>query len=118
MATWPTTLPEEFDRGAGDFSFEPIDNVISDEPDSGEVMTSLRFTGEMFRVTGSVLMTTEQLAIFREWWKTDLKFRSRPFTWKDPTTGDEASFVAMRPYRLSALGGGNFHVALNLVQLP
>jgi hypothetical protein len=113
MIGWPSSLPEKL-RNDG-FSSQARSNVAIAEPEVGEVMTRVRFTGRVDDVVGKLTLTGEELRILENFWQYDLKFGALPFSWDHPTLqiAATAHFLG-RPVRPSALPGDLFDVDLPL----
>lgn len=91
MPAWPDTLPQYFLQSG--FRRKPLPNATTIDTESGEPLSRLRFTGDQSSVTGSIMVDTDGLATFRNFWKYDLAQGTLRFTWDDPATGEAAEFL-------------------------
>ena len=116
---WPTSLPQ---KPLTSYSGGFMDNRASFQSDTGEPMERPLTTGvpEVYNVTFRVL-TLDQYAIFKEWYRTDLNFGVKRFIFRDPLVRQPVWFKLLRgdpPYQVTATGGQYVNLQARLMRLP
>jgi len=89
-ATWPDTLPRCLILNG--LSFDEPDVTVRDENDVGPDTVRLRYTAASQPFSGTMYMTSSQLATFRSFFRTTLRRGTLPFYWIDPTDGSTGVF--------------------------
>lgn len=117
MATWPSTLPQAPLQNA---SYAPaVDNVITSNMETGAPKTRRRFTFVPETFTGSLLLTTAQVATLKTFVATTVK-DVLPFTWKHFQNGSAQNYVfTKRPtYTYLTDSGGYWTAEIELRTTP
>ena len=106
---WPSDIPQSFQQSG--FSDEPMGGVIRTDMDTGYAKVRRRFTSVTDMWSGTMVMTTTELATFKSFFKNTIKYGSLRFNFPDqynlsgPTV--EARFninTGGKPYSLSPDG--------------
>lgn len=116
---WPTGLPQRLQvdqatQGVGD-------GLVEYAPDTGPSLTRLGTSAAMAPLSGSVICTGAQIAIFRDFFKTTILAGSLPFTFPDPVTGSALLVKFTKSGGMptwAPLGGDNWQLNLALFVLP
>jgi hypothetical protein len=82
MPTWPASLPQRLEVSG--YQDEGPDNTHRDPTDAGAPETRPRYSVAVRPVTGTILVTPDQDAIFVAFWTGDLAFGALKFSWVDP----------------------------------
>jgi hypothetical protein len=85
MSSWPVTLPQKYDLGSYNETMKP--GIIRVKTDIGPGKTRRRFTAAAQILTGSMTLTTAQLATFETFFMTTTNGGADPFDWTHPRTG-------------------------------
>lgn len=116
MATWPASVPFEFDVNG--FSHAAAPNSSTIDPEVGEPMTRRRFTGEVDSFSGQLPpLTREQANDLRNFYRYDLKDGSLRFTQDDPMTGTAREFMFAESPSFSAISGKLWQADVRLVAI-
>lgn len=83
-ALWPTTLPGAMQ--ADDLQVTSPDMVLRSDVDTGPAMLRRRFTAAPEQISGSIIVTRAQLAVFRTFFITSIGGGAIPFEWFHPET--------------------------------
>ncbi len=111
MATWPSTLPQEFMEDG--YSESPPDNLIRTQTDTGPGKIRKRSTAASRKIQGQLLFTAAQKTIFESFFETTIGYGSLAFDCPLRTgEEEEMRFTSLPSY--SPAGGGDFLVTLNL----
>lgn len=113
MPSWPDTLPPYFLQSG--FRRKPLPNATTIDVESGEPLSRLRFTGDQSAVSGSIMVDSDGLALFRSFWKNDLAQGTLRFTWEDPATGASVEFLFTDTPEETCIDANIWQVALPLV---
>jgi hypothetical protein len=118
VATWPSELPEHLEREG--FGEEFPDTRIRSETDMGPELVRQRSTAHVGKMDGNLILTVEQVEVFREFWNVDLQGGVLPFYWVNPFNLEENRLYrfSQEPPKISVLGYNTFKVALELEILP
>ena len=119
LAYWPTSLPQ---KPLTSYSGGFMDNRASFQGDIGAPMERPLTTGvpEVFDVSFRVL-TREQYAIFKEWYKTDLNHGINRFIFRDPLTQEPVWFKILKgspPYQANASGEQYVSLSAKMMLIP
>lgn len=102
MATWPTSLPDNFLASA--YSESPPDNTIRTKMDVGPPKMRRRGTAAARPIRGTLLMTDAQLATFDTFYDSTLDSGADRFDWTHPRSGSSVEFRFVSPPSYSARG--------------
>jgi hypothetical protein len=113
MIPWPSLIPRSFLVSGYSQSLKP--NAIVAEPEVGEAMTRVRFTGDVEDVAGKMMLDREELLIFMRFFKYDLKFGALSFSWDHPIyqTAAVCNFLG-RPPKIVPITTELFEAALEV----
>ena len=116
IQTWPTTLPDSLLRKS--YAESCPDNTLATNMDVGPAKKRRRATSAVVPVSGSIFVTLEQLAVFKEFYNTTLLSGSLRFSWIHPMDQTALEFrFAGEPPGWQDKGDG-FIVRLNLEIMP
>ena len=118
MATWPGSLPTEFLLQG--FRETAPDNVIASDMVVGPPKTRRRSSAAVRPISGTMLMSSTQAGIHDTFFTDTLNDGAEPFDWTDPRTDANVSFLYQpgRPPAYTPVGGGDWHVKINLLTMP
>ncbi|WP_059369310.1 hypothetical protein [Treponema endosymbiont of Eucomonympha sp.] len=91
--------------------------VLRTAMDAGPAKQRLRFTAVPTQISGSVILTQEEKAVFDGWFENELAYGTLRFSMSDPRDGSEAEFRFTGMPSESA-EGGLFALSLPLERLP
>lgn len=114
-AAWPATLPQQFLRDG--FEGTSADNIIASSVSTGPAKTRRRTTAAVRPLSGTMIMTSAQLATFRAFVSTTIAERSRPFTFPDPYGGSDLLVRMVEPFK-DAPNVLDWRVTITLEVLP
>lgn len=111
--SYPATLPTAPLIG---FTEEPYSTAIKSEMDAGPAKQRQRYSTSWSRYKMNMILTAAQRATFKTFWQSTCKSGGQAFDWKDPATGDTATFVfvADRPPKFRSIGTDVFEVEFEL----
>jgi hypothetical protein len=119
MATWPVSLPTNFLKNS--LKEGPPDNIIWQEMDYGPPKTRKRGSAAIETFSGSMYMTTAQVATFYTFFNTTLNSGADEFDGFDhPRTGIDTydwMFTPSVKYQIKPYGLG-YIVDISLDRLP
>ncbi len=110
---FPATIDQEVERGT--WRQAPISNVIQSQSEFGPPKRRARFTKQLHKVSGSMVMTVDQFETFETWFKTTLGFGVKTFLFRHPHRGVDQiySFDADSPYSDVPFGHNVVRVTFN-----
>lgn len=114
---WPSTLPKPT---LGSANYAPLfDPVLQTTMEGGAPKRRLRVTAVPETFTGQVMLTAAQLATFRTFYATTLKYVA-PFDWVDFRTGAAMTYVFSKPPAESKVANHAdlWQVSLELLAVP
>lgn len=112
MATWPTTLPQEFPEDG--FNLVLADNVIRSSMDIGPAKIRRRTTSNVTKLTGTLILDTTQLTAFETFYITTISYGSVYFTWVHPLTNASCTMRFTEPPSYTPAGGSYTRVDMKL----
>ena len=80
---WPSTLPQSFQQSS--YSESPQSGLIRTNMDSGPPKVRRRFTALVTTYKGSMILTNTQVATFKSFFTSTIKYGSLSFNFPDPT---------------------------------
>lgn len=112
--TWPTTLPQRFsERG---FRYRPKESKISNDPEVGPSRDRGRSTLDITLISGSIVVSRDQAALFKAFYNDDLHRGVDRFNWKDPL--DYSRAVEMKfinpQYQIVPAGGIDLRITMSV----
>lgn len=110
MATWPVTLPQEFEVAG--YSESIADNLLRSEMDVGPPKVRRRGAARPDLIQGQITIDDTQWATLLAFYDADLFEGALTFTWSAVTYR-----FAQPPSRVP-LGADNWRVALSLERMP
>lgn len=116
MATWPSTLPQDFIEA--EWRESPPDNLIRSSMDVGPDKVRRRSTSNPRPVSARMIMTTAQVATFETFYITTLISGSLTFDIDHPRTETEVEMRFVTPPEYTPAGGGYWWVDMQLEILP
>lgn len=120
--TWPSALPQTFERGSYTESLRA--NVIVDEFEVGQSGTRRRATKNVFPASGSIFLTTEEWELLEDFLHNETLDRSQAFGFPAQgvtVTSPPAEWLVLMdkpPSRTWIADGAFWTVAISLVVLP
>lgn len=117
MATWPGTLPGFDEILADGYRETAPQNVIRTEMETGPAKVRRRGTAAPEMVSGTMLLTTAQVATLRTFFDSTISYGATEFDGTHPRTGASVSMRFMAPPQAAA-SGIHWLVTLNLEILP
>jgi len=115
LISWPEALPPRpLARG---FRYRPQDNVVRFRPDVGETLERVRSSTEAVDLTMSFRMTRRQVHLVIDFWRWQLDYGTRPFSFTDPLMGDVGRFKLSKP-QPTAISGNRYIVQTSMQRLP
>lgn len=103
MATWPATLPQQFEQGAQETRQS---GLLRSAVDIGPPKQRRRFSAVSRFYAGTFLFTTAQKATFETFYSTTIAEGADEFDFEDPNDGGTVSARFTGPPSFSALLGG------------
>lgn len=91
-ATWPSTLPQTFQQQS--FTENSVSGVVRTEMDTGFAKTRLRFTATPDMWQGEMVLTKEEVATFKTFFKNDIAWGALKFNF--PNQYDLLTMVEAR----------------------
>lgn len=118
MATWPSTLPQEFHQNG--FSIKPPVGAIRTSMSTGKAFQRRRYTAAVQPISGRMWLTADQYSTLIAFWENTLAMGSLEFDWVHPITGDAATFrfPADKPPTISVVDGEVYGVNMQLEIVP
>ena len=118
VGTWPTELPEHLEREG--FSEDFADTRIFSDVDIGPKIVRRRSTAGVGKMKGTLILTKEQLIVFKDFYQTELAGGVYPFLWTNPADLDEERLYRFgsEPPQYTVLGYNTFRLSLELEILP
>lgn len=117
---WPDSLPQNIRVADHDASFP--EGWVRTQMDNGPAKVRARFTAAPENHSSSLLMDSDQLQTFMDFWKSSIRMGSLPFEWTDPRTGTAAMvrFTAKPTYgartpRMVTAGVWEIQVAIEVL---
>ncbi len=111
MTTWPTGIPDDFN--SGNYRQDSTDTVLRSDVDAGPTKTRVISSVSQDKLSGPILMTLAEQAIFEAWVKTDLKNASLSFDWNRGGNGVK-KYLFLKPPRY-AFPGGHVKVEIEVI---
>lgn len=96
MTTWPLTLPQSF--LVDSLQEEPGDNVVTSQNEAGPKKTRQRYTAVEDPISGSMLLTIAQYAIFKTFFQETISHGAVAFNMPDPHGGTMSVKFAGKKY--------------------
>jgi len=116
MATWPASLPQQFEQGTTD---NRQAGFIRTPTSTGPVKMRRRFSATVRFIQGTMLFTQAQRATFETFYQNTISEGSETIEFTDPEDGSTtASFRFVEPPSFSYLDAGFSRVTLSWERLP
>jgi len=118
MATWPSTLPQEFHQQG--FSLDFPEGAIRTDMDTGKPFQRKRFSAAVQPVRGQMWLSPSQYDDLIEFWDNTLGMGALDFDWVHPITGNPVKmrFVADSPPAISSVTADLYQVRLSMEIIP
>lgn len=113
---WPSTLPQRLLQSG--YSQAPASNRISQDMDVGPAKVRRRSAAGPRPVTGSIMVTLEELQIFEAFYVEDLMSGTLRFSWVDPIHTDTTVEMRFKEDPTWVARDINFEVSMSLEILP
>lgn len=115
---WPVTLPDKFQQSG--FSEGVADGLIEHQTDQGPTITRRRTASAMRPMAGTMIITADQLAIFRTFFDTTILGGSLPFNFPDQIQAGTllVKFQKQGLPRWSVLSSDLYQISLSFMVLP
>lgn len=115
---WPDDLPQRFTLSSRSEGF--ADNLLESTPDVGPPMTRRRSTAAARPFSGTLWMTTTQVASFETFFETTLAMGSLPFTVPAQRGAGTwlVKFVKAKLPTFTPVGSANHRATFDLYILP
>lgn len=99
MATWPVTLPQYMN--ADDYAEARVDGTVRTRMDAGPEFVRRRFSTTPVNFSGSLVLTSTQVATLETFYETTLNGGVDDVDWTHPRTGAAVTmrFLAPPSYR-------------------
>jgi hypothetical protein len=114
VPVWPSTLPRYFLKDG--FTQDAADNLITSQTSVGPAKVRRRSTAGVEPLSGTIVMSLAQVAIFRNFVRNTIKDGAVPFTFPDPFGG--ADLLVRRKSHSLSPWGTSWRVQLSLEALP
>lgn len=114
-ATWPEALPRLFMLDG--LSFEEPDLVIRSETDAGPAKLRPRYTAGTEKISGSLTLSTDQIATLRGFFRLTLRRGTLPFVWTDPRDLSASLFRFVGSFRGEPMDGW-WRVSFTVERMP
>lgn len=113
--TWPTTLSQHLEVNG--FTNGPGENAVSNEFNIGGPQVRQIQFGAPEPIRGSIIVSTSEIATFKEFYNTTLRAGSQRFNWVDPytRTSVEMMFTPRNPWSITPIGPVAFRISMNLL---
>jgi hypothetical protein len=108
--TWPATLPQKF--LVDGYSEAPPDNSSRHDPDEGAALARKKYTAAVGKLSGKMLMTSDQVEILDEFFRTYGGFTE--FVFPKPRTGATITCRMTEPPQYTPHGGLNWKALIKL----
>lgn len=110
MESWPISLQQCLN--SDDFDMKFGDTTVRTDMDVGPAKVRSRFTDGIDNYTCSILMSTDEFATLKMFYKTTLNNGVMPFLFNDPLTNTSETFRFVTPPEFRPLGGLTFRVSM------
>jgi hypothetical protein len=111
---WPDLLPADF--LADGLTIKPQNNVIRTQMDAGPRKARRRYTARAMQFYGKQRFDVAELAVFEQFYNTELADGVFRFFYKDPVNNQLAEFRFSDNYTITEIGG-LYEVALPMERL-
>lgn len=117
--SWPGTLPQALQADSA-FSEGVADGLLETQPDVGPPITRLRSTASARPMTGTMMVTSSQIATLKTFVNTTILGGALPFNFPDQLQAGTllVKFPKGSLPKWTALGGDNYSLQLSLTILP
>ena len=112
---WDPDLPQCLERG---WSETLPQTTLRTEMDAGPAKTRQRFTTGVGRLTGSILLTKEQVPVLRTFYAVDIEGGALPFEWVHPLDHTARLFRITEPPTISYVSTRYSRASIALEMLP
>ena len=119
MATWHSSLPKCFQHIGRDHTFESA--VAEFSPDIGRPIRVRRASDDLRIISGTMVMTKSQKAVFWTWWRDDAERGIASFFFPDPDNPlaeVSVEFVSATPPTFRSISPNRHAVDLSFRILP
>jgi hypothetical protein len=115
---WPSDLPQKFQ--VQQFTEGVGDGLLEYAPDVGPSISRRRTAAVMRPMSGAMICTADQIAIFRTFYEVTILGGSLPFNFPDQIRAGTllVKFTKQSPPTWPAISGRYFNLTLVLVVLP
>jgi len=103
VPSWPATLPQKQFLGT---TFNPQDNVLRTDMETGPPSRRKRFTAIYTDVDVPLLLTGAQVQTLETFYNTTLESGALEFDWEHPITDATVSYSFRSPPTYDLIGGG------------
>lgn len=116
MASWPATLPDQPLQNG--YKESPPNLVIRTEMDAGPAKVRRAMTSNVRQISCHMILTSEQLDTFEDFFIDDCASGATRFTWTHPRTGTSADFRFVGQPVYEPLSGTDWDVTFELELMP
>jgi hypothetical protein len=111
--TWPLTLPQS--PLSGSLSIQKQENLVRAPADIGVGPRRRRASAVSHTMAFAMLLTSEELAVLKQFYDVTLGGGALSFDFTDPTTGDTREYYFDAPYQVQHEQVDIFRVSLVLI---
>lgn len=113
---WPDSLPQTFQSQS--YGSEILPTYIETEMDFGPKKRRARFSGVLEKINGTMILSREQVATLRTFYKTSTCNGVLPFAFVHPETLETVSVRFNGAPSMSHLGGNHFSASISFEVQP
>jgi hypothetical protein len=113
MPTWPITLPQKFEQEG--YSEKEPNLFVMTEMDAGPPKRRRRFYATHRPISGTMIMTTAQKAIFKTFFQT---YGGLSFTFPDPDSSGTVSVIFMAAPEYMSYASEDWQVSIQIAVMP
>lgn len=115
-SVWPSTLPQYvLEQGYGE---EKQDQALRTPMEGGATKTRRRFTARFDGLSVRLMMDSEQVDLFEQFYEMLLKGGTLPFDWVHPRKGNAVTLQIIGKVAISPAGGDNYVVSFKVEIKP
>lgn len=117
-ATWPAGVDDGIEVQG--FSETLPNAVLRSAMDVGAAKQRRRFSAAAYPVAGSIMIPTDQVAIFKAWFEDTLGMGALRFDWAHPRTGALLTwrFIGNQPPKITPVSSTWWRISMQLEVLP
>ena len=113
--SFPSGLQDKFNEAG--FTNTLGDSSLSSSPDAGPPLKRRRYTKEYDRFVGTINLNYDDYGTFKTFYTTTLAGGTLTFNFTHPLTGLESEFQFVNPPQISPIGGKEFRISFNWIEV-